>query len=239
MASSCIHTLQCRFSGIHRLLTIATNTQQTCLAKYPTQIPSLYHPRINLQRLAGPVWSVAGIRSLHTSDNLHRKKDIRQYELKNQTIYPPQKPGEPRRPAEVYYAKRQIKHSQRKLWYIAEFVKGMMIDDALSQLPLIKKKGAIIVRDVLLEAQKEAMENHNVEYKSNLHIAESLVGKGKHDHAIRYHGRGFKFLLDLSYCHYYVCLREGPPPEKPVFTGYDQAERYMNKLRYRYIKQGL
>lgn len=56
------------------------------------------------------------------------------------------------------------------MWYVASFVRGMSIEEALKQLPLVGRKGATIVRDVLLEAQKEAVENHNVEYKTNLWI---------------------------------------------------------------------
>ncbi len=85
-------------------------------------------------------------RCLHTSAYvMHRK-----WERHNRKLYPPQKPGEPPRMAKVYYSRQQIKHSMRKMWYIATFVKGMMIDDALNQLQFINKKGAGIVREVWL-----------------------------------------------------------------------------------------
>lgn len=56
------------------------------------------------------------------------------------------------------------------MWYVASFVRGMSVDEALKQLPLVGRKGATIVRDTILEAQKEAVEKHNVEFKTNLWI---------------------------------------------------------------------
>nr|XP_054752429.1 39S ribosomal protein L22, mitochondrial-like [Lytechinus pictus] len=140
---------------------------------------------------------------------------------------------------EFYYAKKDIKHSYRKMWYITTFIKGMMIDDAIVQLEHVNKKAAKIAREALLEAQEEAVKNHNVEFKSNLHIAEALVGKGKYQHAIRYHAKGRASMLDLVYCHLFIKLKEGTPPDKPKLTGYDQAQHYIECKRNRTIISGL
>lgn len=169
------------------------------------------------------------------NSGLHTTNSLDKWEMKNQRMYPPQKPGEPRRPAEVFFVKKNIKHSKRKMWYAASFVKGMMIDEAIVQLRYVNKKAADIVREVLIEAQEEAVAKHNVEYKSNLHIAASFAARAKSEHAVRYHAKGRNSILDLVYCHYFVCLREGPPPEEPKFTGYDQAEDYVKLLRQRNI----
>lgn len=169
----------------------------------------------------------------------HTSTPQEKWESKNNRKYPPQKPGEPRRPAEMFYSKRNIKHSKRKMWYAATFVKGMMIDDALTQLKYVNKKAAKIVREALLEAQQEAVTNHNVEYRSNLHVAASFATRARSEHAMRYHAKGRSSVLDLVYCHYFVCLREGPPPEKPHFTGYDQAEDYVKLLRQRRLDDSL
>lgn len=59
------------------------------------------------------------------------------------------------------------------MWYVASFVRGMSVDEALKQLPLVGRKGATIVRDVILEAQQQAVEKHNVEFKTNLWIGKS------------------------------------------------------------------
>lgn len=56
------------------------------------------------------------------------------------------------------------------MWYVACFVRGMSVDEALKQLPLVGRKGATIVQDTILEAQRLAVENHNVEFKTNLWI---------------------------------------------------------------------
>lgn len=225
-------TMQTGLGSLCRLAVIATRgaQQTTCLTRGLQSLAIL-----SRNTAVQPNTIAFGVCLTSVRNKTHSPT----WEYKNKTIYPPQKPGEPRRPAEVYYAKRQIKHSHRKMWYVAKFVKGMMIDEALAQLPLINKKAARIVREALLEAQEEAMKNHNVEYKSNLHIADSRAQKGIYQHAIRYHGRGYRFMLNLSYCHYVVCLKEGPPPEPSAYTGYDQAEDYLKKLRRRYIIGGV
>lgn len=59
------------------------------------------------------------------------------------------------------------------MWYIAAFVRGMSVDEALKQLNFVLKKGATDVRETILEAQQMAIEKHNVEYRSNLWIGKS------------------------------------------------------------------
>lgn len=56
------------------------------------------------------------------------------------------------------------------MWYNAMFIRGMSIDEALKQLAFLPNKGAMIIKGVLLEAQKKAVEEHNVEFKSNLWV---------------------------------------------------------------------
>jgi large subunit ribosomal protein L22 len=60
------------------------------------------------------------------------------------------------------------------MWYIASMIRGMSIDEAVKQLSFINKKGAIFVRDTILEAQEIAVKEHNVEFRSNLWICEQL-----------------------------------------------------------------
>jgi len=59
------------------------------------------------------------------------------------------------------------------MWYVACFVRGMSVDEALKQLPLVGRKGATIVKDAILEAQQLAIEKHNVEFKTNLWIGKN------------------------------------------------------------------
>uniref|UniRef100_A0A2K6FD23 Large ribosomal subunit protein uL22m n=1 Tax=Propithecus coquereli TaxID=379532 RepID=A0A2K6FD23_PROCO len=170
---------------------------------------------------------------IHTSASL----DIsRKWEKKNKTVYPPQLPGEPRRPAEIYHCRRQIKYSKDKMWYLAKLIQGMSIDQALAQLEFSDKKGAKIIKEVLLEAQDMAVREHNVEFRSNLYIAVSGSGRGQGLKRIRYHGRGYFGIMEKVYCHYFVKLVEGPPPppEAPK-TAVTHAKEYIQELRNRTI----
>ncbi|XP_078601871.1 large ribosomal subunit protein uL22m-like [Branchiostoma floridae x Branchiostoma japonicum] len=184
-------------------------------------------------------------RCLHTT-TVARARDQedrdgkRRWDTKNRKVLPPQAPGEPRNPASIWVSRRNFKYSHHKLWYLATMVRGMSIDEALVQLQAISKKGARLIEEVLLEAQEKAVKECNVEYKSNLWIAESLALKGRHTQAIRYHGRGYFGIMHCGYCHYLVRLEEGPPPPKKRDpTGYDKASDYMASLRKRTIQMGL
>uniref|UniRef100_A0A8C0Q8K2 Large ribosomal subunit protein uL22m n=2 Tax=Canis lupus familiaris TaxID=9615 RepID=A0A8C0Q8K2_CANLF len=170
---------------------------------------------------------------IHTSGSL----DIsRKWEKKNKIVYPPQLPGEPRRPAEIYHCRRQIKYSKDKMWYLAKLIRGMSIDQALAQLEFSDKKGAQIIKEILLEAQDMAVRDHNVEFRSNLYIAESTSGRGQYLKRIRYHGRGRFGIMEKVYCHYFVKLVEGPPPPPEARkTAVTHAKEYIQELRNRTI----
>ncbi|XP_033263834.1 39S ribosomal protein L22, mitochondrial isoform X1 [Orcinus orca] len=170
---------------------------------------------------------------IHTSASLEIS---RKWEKKNKIVYPPQLPGEPRRPAEIYHCRRQIKYSKDKMWYLAKLIRGMSIDQALAQLEFSDKKGAQIIKEVLLEAQDMAVRDHNVEFRSNLYIAQSTSGRGQYLKRIRYHGRGRFGIMEKVFCHYFVKLVEGPPPppEAPK-TAVAHAKEYIQELRNRTI----
>jgi large subunit ribosomal protein L22 len=63
-----------------------------------------------------------------------------------------------------------IKYSPWKMWYIACMVRGMTVDEAIKQLSFVLKKGAVAVKETILEAQQMAVEQHNVEFRSNLWV---------------------------------------------------------------------
>ncbi|XP_017288231.1 39S ribosomal protein L22, mitochondrial [Kryptolebias marmoratus] len=172
---------------------------------------------------------------LHTSSCL----DSKHWERRNRMVFPPQLPDEPRRPAEIYHCRRQIKYSKDKMWYLAKLIRGMSIDEAIAQLEFNDKKGAKIMKEVLCEAQEMAVKNHNVEYKSNLYVAESFSGKGQYLKRIRYHGKGMFGIMDKVYCHYFVKLVEGAPPKTEERTSFDQAKDYIQKLKNRTIIHSL
>lgn len=56
------------------------------------------------------------------------------------------------------------------MWYIACMVRGMTVDEAVKQLSFVPKKGAVAVKETILEAQQIAVEQHNVEFRSNLWV---------------------------------------------------------------------
>lgn len=58
------------------------------------------------------------------------------------------------------------------MWYIASFVRGMSVDEAIKQLSFQLKKGAGDIKQTILEAQEMAVKDHNVEFKSNLWVGE-------------------------------------------------------------------
>ena len=61
------------------------------------------------------------------------------------------------------------------MWYVASFIRGMSVDEALKQLSFVLKKGAGDVKQTILEAQEMAVKDHNVEYKSNLWVGECFT----------------------------------------------------------------
>lgn len=70
----------------------------------------------------------------------------------------------------VCHKKENIHYSPKKMWYVATLIRGMTVDEALRQLKLVDKKGAVYARETILEAVELALKNHNVEYRSNLWI---------------------------------------------------------------------
>lgn len=113
----------------------------------------------------------------------------------NKKIYPPQRPEDEPRPAVrianylivsilnisptyffliffqfVCHVKTNFKYSPDKMWYVAVFVRGMTVDEAVRQLSFVHLKGTDLAKEAILEAQELAVQKHNVEFKSNLWI---------------------------------------------------------------------
>ncbi|KYM92774.1 39S ribosomal protein L22, mitochondrial [Atta colombica] len=177
------------------------------------------------------------------------RNDLRKYKTPtkfldyNKTVFPPQKPGEERRPAYVCHMKANIKYSPKKMWYIACFVRGMTVDEAVKQLSFMYSKGAEIAKEVILEAQRLAVEEHNVEFKSNLWVAESFSTKSIVIKGIRRHARARMGVVHYRYCHYFVRLEEGPPPKQYYLphpkTGEELLNDWMKQLHMRKIPNSL
>ncbi|KAJ8348613.1 hypothetical protein SKAU_G00272020 [Synaphobranchus kaupii] len=196
-----------------------------------------------LRSIAGQMYSrmLASVCAVHHS-SFHTSPTLeltRKWEKNNLILYPPQHRDELPRPVEIHHCRRQIKYSKDKMWYLAKLIRGMSIDQAIAQLEFNDKKGAKIMKEVLLEAQEMAVRNHNVEYKSNLYVAESFSGKGKYLKRLRIHGRGMFGIMDKVHCHYFVKLVEGAPPVVEQKTGFDQAKEYVEQLKSRTIIHSL
>lgn len=154
--------------------------------------------------------------------------------------------------------KANIKYSPWKMWYIASFVRGMSVDGALKQLKFILKRGARDVAETIEEAKQLAIAEHNVEYGTNLWVAESFVGKGHVVKGkmylflmcfiklvvlgIRRHARGRTGKVEYFHCHYFVRLEEGVPPEH-YYTApkqpHEQLEDWVKHMRNRKITNSL
>ncbi|XP_068187284.1 large ribosomal subunit protein uL22m isoform X2 [Antennarius striatus] len=189
----------------------------------------------NISGLFCSRFQVGPLAGLHTSGPLQAKS----WERRNLKVHPPQGPEEPPRPAEVHHSRRQIKYSRDKMWYLTKMVRGMSIDQAVAQLEFNDKKGAKILKEVLLEAQEMAVRTFNVEYKSNLYVAECFSGRGTCLKRIRYHGRGMAGVMEKVYCHVFVKLVEGAPPTPPQRTTFDLAKEYVQSLKSRTIIHSL
>lgn len=99
------------------------------------------------------------------------------------------------------------------MWHLAQFVRGLSVDEAIKQLHFVNKKGAFIAAEVIEEARQMAVKEHCVEFGTNLWVAESFAVKGRRIKGLRRHARSRMATLNYDYMHYYVRLEEGRPPK--------------------------
>uniref|UniRef100_A0A182QTZ6 Large ribosomal subunit protein uL22m n=1 Tax=Anopheles farauti TaxID=69004 RepID=A0A182QTZ6_9DIPT len=209
-----------------------------------------------LKRLALPATRLIPTAGLHTAGgplaknwNGHNTGPQRWLQY-NKVIFPPQpqqstgeNATEGPRPAYVCHQKTNIKYSPKKMWYVAAFVRGMTVDEALRQLSFIDKTGASHVREAILEAIDLAVKRHNVEFRTNLWVAESFCGKGRVFKGIRRHGRGRTGEVEYKHCHYFVRLEEGTPPahyyQPAPKTGEQQLADWEESMRKRKVINSL
>ncbi|XP_030382221.1 39S ribosomal protein L22, mitochondrial [Scaptodrosophila lebanonensis] len=229
---------QLTLHSANKLPTTATTTLlATCKILSPVTAPLLSNGK-DLHTAA----SAGGTGALCSKWNKHNHGP-RKWLENNKTVHPPQEVDEEPRKAYVCHMRTNIKYSPDKMWYIAAFVRGMSVDEALKQLNFVLKKGATDVKETILEAQEMAVQRHNVEYKSNLWIAESFVGKGRVFKGIRRHGRGRFGRVEYKHCHYFVRLEEGEPPEHYYLpeqqTPQQQYDHWQEQMRSRKIINSL
>jgi len=179
---------------------------------------------------------------IHTS-NINCMKEPKHFLNYNKKMYPIQGTDEERRPAFVCHQKCNIRYTPKKMLYVAWLVRGMSVDEAIKQLSFVAKKGAAIVKETILEAQKLAVEKHNVEFKSNLWVAESFCTKAFVFKGGRRHAKMRIGEVRYTFCHYFVRLEEGKPPKDYYKLNYKTSEQalldYKQQLRQRNIPQSL
>ena len=145
------------------------------------------------------------------------------------------------RPAFVCHMRTKIHYSNDKLWYIASFIRGMTVDDALKELQFIDKKGARIVEEVLQEARELAIHEHHFEFPTNMWVAESFSEAFETIKGVRRHARMKMGNVSHRYITYFIRLEEGIPPEhyydhSRVHKNPKQMlEEYVQEHRNKYI----
>ncbi|XP_018579948.1 39S ribosomal protein L22, mitochondrial [Anoplophora glabripennis] len=179
---------------------------------------------------------------LHTSPSnsaWHNDSKPKKFLKYNKEVYPPQSPEEEPRPAFVCHQRTNIKYSPWKMWYIASFIRGMPVDEAIKQLKFVTKKGAKDVRETIEEAKELAVKEHNVEFPSNMWVAESFVSKGHVVKGIRRHARARFGVVEYFHCHYFVRLEEGKPPKHYYLPApqqpHEQLQDWLANMRKRKI----
>ncbi|KAF2884099.1 hypothetical protein ILUMI_22067 [Ignelater luminosus] len=186
------------------------------------------------------------IENLHLTSALaawQSNRQPRKWLKYNKVIYPPQLPDEERRPAFVCHQRTNIKYSPWKMWYVACLIRGMPVDEAIRQLKFVLKKGAKDVRETLEEAKELAVKEHNVEFPSNMWVAESMVGKGEVIKGYRRHARRRFGKVEYFHCHYFVRLEEGTPPKDYYQNApkepQEQLANWLASMRKRKINNSL
>ena len=144
------------------------------------------------------------------------------------------------RPAYVCHMRTNVKYSNEKMWFIASFIRGMTIDEALKQLNFINKKGARIVEEVLEEAREMALNEHHFEFPTNMWVAESFCEHYNNIKGFRRHKGGRMGTMRYRYISYFVRLEEGIPPEhyydnKAPKTSHQWLEHFVKDHRSKYI----
>ncbi|XP_051169017.1 39S ribosomal protein L22, mitochondrial [Leptopilina boulardi] len=194
-----------------------------------------------MQRLLGKQLLQPNLVALTQTANFEKHSSFEDY---NNKFYPIQAHDEERRPAFVCHVEKNVKYSPKNMWYVANLIRGMTIDDAIDQISFVLKKGGAIVKEALLAAQKKAVEEHNVEFKSNLWVSESFCNKGIVIKGIRKHAKQRVGEVRYTYCHYYLTLEEGKPPKhyyhyKSPKSKEELLQNYKEKLRMRRVINSL
>ncbi|KAF2346028.1 Ribosomal protein L22/L17 [Trinorchestia longiramus] len=166
--------------------------------------------------------------------------DVSVFHRHNLKKYPPLEPGEAPRHAFVCHEKRNIRYYPKKMQVVAKFIRGMTIDDAINQLKFCPMKGAVDVLETILEAQKMAVEEHNVEFPSNLWVSESFCLPDQVIKTMRRHSKARVGIIRHRFVHYCCTLEEGKPPKhyyhdtRPL-EPHEHIQQWLKEKRERHV----
>ncbi len=122
-------------------------------------------------------------------------------------------------PAYICHMRANIKYSPWKLANIAAMVRGMQVDEAITQLGFVRLKGGRPIREAIEEAVEIAVKDHNVEFRTDLWVAESFAMKSSFVKGVRRHARGRLSTIKYYYANYFLRLEEGKAPENYYVVG--------------------
>jgi len=104
-------------------------------------------------------------------------------------------------------AEKNIRHSPWRLNLICQFVAGLPLQEALTQLQFLNKVKAPLVQKVLKRTSNLADIRDGLQ-PSQLEVAECFATKGTPLKRIMYHGRGRAGRMEHQHAHMRVVLRE-------------------------------
>ncbi len=102
---------------------------------------------------------------------------------------------------------RKLHISAQKLNLVAESIRGLAVDDALSRLSFSRRRIAGDVRKTVQSAIANAENNHNLDV-DRLYVAEATVGRAKVMKRWRPRARGRVARIEKPFSHLTVIVRE-------------------------------
>jgi large subunit ribosomal protein L22 len=212
---------------------------------------SSVQPNVLSSRTALPAraLSTSVVRSTYQTPEANQDKNPypvpQRWTLYNSVIREPVSEEEPtRRRATYHYVRDNVKYSPKKMWYICCLIRGLNVDEAIKQLSFIGCKGAQLAKEMLIEAQNEAVNKHGFEFKSNMFVAECFTGKGLVVKGVRKHAFYRMGFIRYFHHHFFLKLVEGEAP-RPFYpqmnpsTGQGKLDKYFEDLRDRKIEHSI
>ncbi len=102
---------------------------------------------------------------------------------------------------------RRLRISAQKLNLVAESIRGLAVDDALSRLSFSRRRIAGDVRKTVQSAIANAENNHNLDV-DRLYVAEATVGRAMVMKRWRARARGRVARIEKPFSHLTVIVRE-------------------------------